>query len=107
MYPEHYHYAWLRWLKRNNQRYSRNKYRRKSYHKKKDPTPNHITDWRDRKGFQKDQSKGKIFCKSGRYYKDQDHRSRRAWERTMIDSEKWDNLGPQEYLYYTSSWDWC
>lgn len=46
-------------------------------------------DWRERKGFAKDQSKHRTWCKCRRHLKTRDHRERRRWERAMIHAERW------------------
>ena len=76
-------------------------------YKKKVRDQNKI-DWRNKKGFQRDQAKANgCWCKMGRYLKDVDHRSRRAFERDCIANERWDDLTSEHKDQFTSSWDAC
>jgi hypothetical protein len=59
-------------------------------------------DWRKRKGFQKDQSKGRCFCKCPL----NDARYRRRWERDLIQKGHYDKLYYNKNLFM-SSWDCC
>lgn len=63
-------------------------------------------DWRDRKGFTRDKSKGCRFCGCGRHVKDTDHRTRRAYERQMIKTGRWDEMYDHQDMF-VSSWDCC
>lgn len=75
-----------------------------SYEKKES---DHIeNDWRTRKGFSKDQSKHRTWCKCRRYLKTVDHRSRRCYERTMINNDRWDEMYDHQDMF-VSSWDAC
>ncbi len=74
-----------------------------SYHKKE--KDNNKTDWRERKGFAKDQSKHRQFCKL-RYLKDWGNRRNRRWERKMIHAEKFDEIYFNQDMF-VSCWDAC
>jgi hypothetical protein len=63
-------------------------------------------DWRERKGFKRDRAKRRHWCSCGRYVKQVDHRSRRAYEREMIDAQRWDEMYDHQDMF-VSSWDCC
>ena len=61
-------------------------------------------DWRRRKGFSRDQSKGNQFCKC----KITDSRAgHRAWQRDLIRKGDWDGLEEYNKNMFTSAWDCC
>jgi hypothetical protein len=63
-------------------------------------------DWRERKGFAKDQAKHRTWCKCRRYLKTRDHRERRRYEKAMIKAERWDEIFHHQDMF-VSSWDAC
>lgn len=63
-------------------------------------------DWRKRKGFSKDQSKHRTWCKCGRYLKEVGNRKNRRWSKQMIHHERFDELHYHQDMF-VSSWDAC
>lgn len=63
-------------------------------------------DWRDRKGFTKDQSKHRTWCKCGRILKSWGNRQNRRHCKKLIHSGKWDQLYYHQDMF-VSSWDAC
>ncbi len=61
-------------------------------------------DWRERKGFARDQAKGRCWCKC----KLNDAKAgRRAWERDMIRKGRWEDLDSYDKNMFTDAWDCC
>jgi hypothetical protein len=71
------------------------------------------SDWRERKGFNRDKVKGSGWRPGSkgagsfkRAWKDESHHARRAWEREMIDKGNWDVLACAEPCYaFLDEWD--
>jgi len=63
-------------------------------------------DWRERKGFARDQSKHRTWCKCRRYLKTRDHRERRRRDRALIHAERYDEIYYHKDMF-VSSWDAC
>jgi hypothetical protein len=63
-------------------------------------------DWRKRKGFAKDHSKHRTWCKCRRYLKTQDHRLRRRSDKRLIRAGKFDEIYHHKEMF-VSSWDAC
>lgn len=63
-------------------------------------------DWRSRKGFAKDQSKHRTWCKCRRYLKQRGNREHRRWVSKMIHHERWDEIYWHQDMF-VSSWDAC
>ena len=63
-------------------------------------------DWRLKKGFTKDQSKHRTWCKCGRELKESGNRRHRRWVRKMIHSEQYDSIYWHQDMF-VSSWDAC
>jgi hypothetical protein len=63
-------------------------------------------DWRDRKGFTRDQGKHRTWCKCGRLLKTWGNRQNRRWAAKLIKSEKYDNIYFHQDMF-VSSWDAC
>lgn len=59
-------------------------------------------EWRNKKKFSKDQSKGRCFCKCNLT----DARYRRRWERDLIRAGRWDEIYNNKDMF-TDSWDCC
>jgi hypothetical protein len=99
-------FYWNKYRNSRAQRYSGiSKFRQNGTYEKK-TKDNNKTEWRKRKGFAKDQGRQAAWCGCGPYLKDVDHRSRRAYEREMIDSGRWDEM-INHREYHVSSWDAC
>ncbi len=63
-------------------------------------------DWRETKGFTKDQSKHRTWCKCGRNLKQNGNRRNRRWSKRMIHTEQYDQLYFHQDMF-VSSWDAC
>ena len=63
------------------------------------------SDWREAKGFTKDQSKHRTWCKMT-YLKSWGNRRDRRWSRKMIHEEKFDQLYFHQDMF-VSCWDAC
>lgn len=95
------------WRRRDAQKRSTNRYRRKSHHHKK---PELDTDWRDKKGFQRDRKKmlgrwpyGQF---SKRSYKKISNASHRAMEREFMAREAWDDFAGMDLTKLSHNpWD--
>jgi hypothetical protein len=83
-------------------------FRQDGYHRKDiDEKERSRRDWRERKGFRRDKARSRRhWCSCGRYVKDVDHHSRRAYERQMIHTEDWDNFVDHQDMF-VSNWDCC
>lgn len=69
--------------------------------------PNHTkNDWRIRKGFAKDQSKHRTWCKCGRYLKSWGNRQNRRHAKRLIHHGRFDELFYHQDMF-VSSWDAC
>ena len=88
------------------QRYAgKSKFRQDGSYEKKSKDQNR-DDWRGRKGFTKDQSKHRTWCKCGRYLKSEGNRANRRWSKQMIHHERFDELYYHQDMF-VSSWDAC
>lgn len=63
-------------------------------------------DWRVRKGFSKDQSKHRTWCKCGRELKQFGNRQHRRWVKKLIKAGKYDHIYWHQDMFI-SSWDAC
>lgn len=63
-------------------------------------------DWRRRKGFTKDQSKGDQFCKCGVYLKQEGNRLDRRHVKRLIQADRFDEIFYHQDQW-VSSWDAC
>lgn len=99
-------YYFEKWLKRQDQRHSgKSKFRQNGSYSKKEKDSNR-DDWRERKGFSKDQSKHRTWCKCGRYLKSQGNRLERRYVKRQIHHEKYDEIYYHQDMW-VSSWDAC
>jgi hypothetical protein len=95
--------AWL--ARRHLMHAGVSKFRQDGSYRKKDK--DHVKDdWRERKGFAKDQSKHRTWCKCRRYLKDRGNREERRWVRKMIHHERFDEIYHHQDMF-VSSWDAC
>lgn len=97
---------WDQWKNSRQQRYSgKSKFKQDGSYLPKEADQVSV-DWRSRKGFAKDQSKHRTWCKCRRYLKLKGNRQNRRWTRKMIHSEKYDQLYFHQDMF-VSSWDAC
>ena len=108
------HHLWDRWGDRTGVYYRQGPAKMSSNPKKKvEPVSDQFQvnpdvarkDWRDRKGFSRDNAKRHgCFCKCSL----NDARAgRRAWERDMIRKENWEALDGYSKNHFTDGWDCC
>jgi hypothetical protein len=106
MHPKTY---WT-WLNKHDRKYSPQGFRQHGIQPKVlTRSETSRRDWRARNQFNRDKSKNRRFCydKGNRWYKDQDHRARRAWERNVISQQKWDVFCRLEHSdQHSNSYDW-
>lgn len=65
-------------------------------------------EWREKKGFSKDQSKTKTWKRgAGAYYKKLSNDMHRSWEKEMMDNGRYDEMCNNDYkLYISDHWMW-
>lgn len=83
----------------------KSKFRQNGNYLPKVPNQNSI-EWRRRKGFSKDQSKGEAWCKCQRWLKTLGSRNHRRWSKRLIHMEQYDDLYYHQDMF-VSSWDAC
>lgn len=94
------------WLNRIDQRHSgKSKFRQNGSYSKKEQNQNK-TDWREHKGFTKDQSKHRTWCKCGRYLKQEGNRLDRRHVKRLLHREQYDEIYYHQDMW-VSSWDAC
>lgn len=95
-----------KWLNSRFQRYAgKSKFRQNGSYSKKEKNDSE-RDWRAEKGFSKDQSKHRTWCKCGRYLKEVGNRKNRRWSKQMIHHERFDEIYYHQDRF-VSSWDAC
>ena len=102
---------WIRYWDRDICIHFRKKlsYQKKENHSKKEKTEEQIAkdDWRDKKGFKKDQAKCHKRRGCPKDWKKQANRDHRAWERHNIDKANWTELAnTKKYKGFQDPWLW-
>jgi len=94
------------WFRRQALRHEgKSKFKQNGSYKPKEKNTNK-EDWRRRKGFAKDQSKHRTWCKCRKYLKSKGNRQDRRWVKQMIHHEKYDEIYYHQDMF-VSSWDAC